>query len=260
MNFKDYSLHEHIEHTLDAYAYRTDNLRKDFAEKCTVHRTSTYAIQKYKGLTLTDVKTSKNHISIEYDEKYRYSKSYSEETFVGKNIGYTKDLLRKRVNRKSNDFYTMYYAKDDVTAYKQTGKGKYLFKMNGTHKTYHINTKSTNYSEKYTSVSNKLVESCLANNKISVTLSKTLSGKFGDCRIKRFTDQKVLNFELEGEPCILRLMNNTVIFNALMDTELATYIEDIREMIVTAFENLKQVPLHSVGFDSILEFYKTNAD
>ena len=55
MNFKDYSLHEHIEHTLDAFAYRTDNLRKDFTEECTVHRTSTYVIQKYKGLLINPV-------------------------------------------------------------------------------------------------------------------------------------------------------------------------------------------------------------
>lgn len=260
MNFKDYSLNEHIEHSLDAFAFRKVNIRKDITEDCSVHRTGSSVLQSYKGKVLTNVRASRNDVSIEYDEKYRYSKSYSEEKFVGVNIDYTKDLLRKRVSRKSNDFYTMFYSKDDVTAYKSTKKGKYTFKMNGTHKTYQINTLGTNYTEKYTSVSNKLVESCLANNKISVTLSKTLSGKVGNCRIKRFKDAKVLNFELEGEPCILRLMNNTVIFNALMDTELGTYIEEIREMIISAFQNLKQVPLHSTAFDSILEFYKNNAD
>lgn len=260
MNFKDYSLNDHIEHTLNAFAYRKDNIRVDITEDCNIHRTGSVVVQTYKGKICTDVRTTKNHLSIEYDGAYKYSKSYSEEKFIGVNVEYAKDLLRKRVSRKSNDFYTLYYSKDDVSAYKNTKDGKYVFEMNGTHKMYKINTARTNYTEKYTIVSNKLVESCLANNKISVTLSKTLSGKVGNCRIKRFKDAKVINFELEGEPCILRLMNNTVIFNALMNSELGTYIEEIREMIVDAFQNLKKVPVNSTSFDSILEFYTKNAD
>ena len=248
MNFKEYSLNEYIEHTLDAFAYRKDNLRKDITEKCDVHRTSTSSLQRYKGEVLTDVKCTKSHISIKYEKKYRYVKSYSEEKLVAVNIDYTKDILMNRIQRKSNDFYTKYYVKEEVTAYKHSKNGTFTFKENSVHKTYKINTPGTSYQEKYTAVSGKLVESCLANNKISVTMSKTLSGKIGKCRIKKFKDHKVLNFEIEGEPCILRLMNNTVVFNALMDTELGTYIEEVRELISAAFEDLKKVPVHSTGF------------
>lgn len=259
MNFKEHSLTEYIEYTIENFAKRSGDILLDAPDGTDMYRSKTHASQSLNNVTIACISTSKNDLSIDYGS-ISYRRSYSEESLRSNNVSYTKDLLCKRISKKSNSFYTKYYTKNEVTAYKQTRKGSLFFKDNGVHKIFKINTVGTSYFEKYTSVSEKLVESCLANNKISITMSKTLSGKVGKCRIKRFIDRNELNFNIEGEPCVLRLMNNTVIFNALMDTELGTYIEEVRELIRTAFDVLKKTPIHSTGFDSIVEFYKNNAD
>lgn len=262
MNFKDYSLKEHLNFTQNAIYKKERSLRIDIPEGNILHGHNGYASQSTGKFEDASIGDRAGTVSISYDQStYSYLKQWSTESFTGVNVYFQKDVSKNKILKKESDFYTKNVIKDTVKAYKRnfTNNTRVSIEVTGSHKEYELINLNSKYSEKYTLSSKKLVSSSLHHNYIGIYMSKKLSHNEGRIVIRPFNTDLKICFKFEGEPCLFRLLNKTFIFDALISTELAIIIDDVRTAIVECMELMKKTPTHVKNIDEILEYYKNNA-
>lgn len=263
MNFKDYSLKEHLHFTENAIYNKERSLRIDIPEGTMLlgHQYG-YATQSTGKFEEASISDRGGTISIGYDQgTYAFLKQWSTETFTGVNVHYKKDISRNKILKKESDFYTKTLIQDTIKAYKRNfnDNTRVGIEITGTHKEYELVNLNSKFSEKYTLSSKKLVASTLHHNYIGIYMTKKLSHSEGSLTIRSFKKDVKVSFKFEGEPCLFRLLNKTFIFDALISTDLALIIDDVQTAIVEGMELMKKTPTHIKHIDEILEYYKNNA-
>ena len=264
MNFKDYSLKEHLHYTENAIYNKERSLRIDIPEGAMTRHHYGYATQSTGNFQEASVNDRGGTVSIGYDQStYQFLKQWGTETFTGVNVHYQKDISRNKFIKKDSDFYTKNIIKDNIKAYKRnhTNKTKVSIEVTGTHKEYELVNLNSTFKEKYTLSSKKLASSSLSHNStgIYIHMSKKVSHDKGEIMVRSFKNGVTVKFEFEGEPCLFRLLNKTFIFDALISTELGLIINDAQTSIIEGMELMKKTPTHVKNIDQILEYYKNNA-
>jgi len=265
MNLKDYSLNEHVKFTEDQlYNKDCTQLRIDVHDGVVTlpcNRHNQYMSHTLNGKSICTMRQSGSTLSICYNNDFYYTKTWCTESFTGINVYYEYDTSKKKIIKKESDFYTFTNIKDNINAYKKNDKNNTSVKVmySGIHKSYELKNKSSTYTEKYTISSKNLVHSQFSHNYIGIRMSKNVTHNEGEISVSSFIKNINVKFKFEGEPCLLRLLNKTFIFDALISTDLALIIEDVQAAIIDGMKFMQETPTHIKNIDEIVEYYKNNA-
>lgn len=246
MNFKKHSVLEYINHARSAIFDKNKSVVLDHDIPYKFYKKGHYDYKHNDVIEIYDydsrlkhhdcynAKLQSNGNFIFEVHKFRYSKSFTEESIrtnnfyysVQKKFSYKKYMLKsKHTINMSNDEkkYEATSNRDDVTYKVVSTYNNIQYTIFNHHTT---NTISETYTHKKI-----LVRSSITAEYYTIALEKRTSKKIGSCTIK-YGSTLLHKFEFDGEPSFMRLFNNEFLFNELLvSDELGSRIEKIREVM-----------------------------
>ncbi|WNA15735.1 hypothetical protein XaC1_92 [Xanthomonas phage XaC1] len=261
MDFKKYTLHEHIEYAKDSY-YMDHPI--DIA--CTIPKEN-YIQTRTGNTTVDDIRvngliTLRNSVQAISVGKYTisicgalwYQSKHDTEIIRLPNVHFTTSN-----NRITNKYYSLgsvkiHYNVTDSKTIAIHMSDKYHYKItqqpSKTKKDYSIN--GINMWEEATSTG-KIVKSFISKGTFKVRMEKKVSQTEGIAYVK--LGNTTVNFIFEGEPSFIRLLSNKFVFNLLIDTELGSIIKEARTIVTEAITELCKVHPTKQNAEKLIEYY-----
>lgn len=262
MDFKKYTLHQHIEYAKDSYY---NDHRIDIA--CTIPNEQ-YIQTKCGNTTVDDISvngliTSKNRVQARSVDIYTISISgilWYQNTHEGEIIRLPNVHITTSKKGIVNKYYQLgtanihYNVSDSKTVVVRMSE-KYNYRT--THQASRIkNEYWINHTDMWeeTTSTGKLVKSYLSRGTLKIRLEKKVSHSEGSGYVKYGTTCVIFTFE--GEPSFIRLLSNKFIFNMLIETELGSIITVVRSVITNAITELCEVHPTKQNSSKLIEYYE----